>query len=509
MSDQLALLPAYLMAHLDLTLLALAGGILMSVPLGVAVHRMPRLERPVMSVASLIQTIPSLALLAIMVALLAALDMQSIGFLPALIGLTLYSLLPILRNTVAGLSQLDPAVTEAARSVGMTPRQRLWHVELPLALPIIVAGIRTATVWTVGMATLSTPVGAPSLGNYIFSGLQTRNLTAVLVGCVAAAALALLLDGLVGGLAMAIERRKRGLMFATLGTISALYLVTGTTAALTWLDSGGQPVRIGAKTFTEQYVLAEVLGGQIERSTGLDVEILPSLGSMVAFDALETGQIDAYVDYSGTIWATVMQRESTPESRDRVLTDVARYLEERDIIFVGALGFENTYALAMRTSESERLGISSISDLAPIAHALSLGADFEFFDRREWHDLVTVYGLEFRERRNMDPALMYSAVANGDVDIITAYATDGRIDSFDLRLLQDDGRAFPPYDAVMLVSAALQRERPEAVDALRSLVGQLSADRMRRLNGRVDQGGESASAVAATFLDDVQRGNTP
>lgn len=502
MSEQLALLPEYLTAHLELTLFALAAGILLSVPLGVAAHRMPRIQQPVLAVASVIQTIPSLALLAIMVAAFASLGLQSIGFWPAFIGLTLYSLLPILRNTVTGLSQVDPALTEAALAVGMTPWQRMWRVELPLALPVIIAGIRTATVWTVGMATLSTPVGAPSLGNYIFSGLQTRNLAAVLTGSVAAALLALLLDGLVGGLSVALERRNRRLAAATLAIIAALYLFTGVTAARSWLDPGVEPIRIGSKTYTEQYVLGEILAGQIRRETGLPVEVISSLGSTVAFDALETDQIDAYVDYSGTIWATIMQREAKPDTRDSVLEEVARYLEnERGVVFVGSLGYENTYALAMHETESERLGITRISELAPIAEGLSLGADFEFFDRREWRDLVDVYHLAFREHLNMDPSLMYAAVANGDVDVITAYSTDGRIDTFNLTLLEDDGGAFPPYDAVILVSSRMAREQPGAVEALRALVGRIDANRMRGLNNRVDQGGETPSEVARSFLD--------
>ena len=186
MSEQLALLPEYLTSHLQLTLLALLCSTAISLPLGVAITRVRWLETPVLALAGIIQTIPSLALLAIMVPLLASLQLQSIGFLPAFVGLTLYGVLPILRNTVTGIAGVNPAQREAARAVGMTEAQQLRRVELPLALPVIIAGLRTATVWTVGIATLSTPVGATSLGNYIFSGLQTRNYAAVLVGCVAA-----------------------------------------------------------------------------------------------------------------------------------------------------------------------------------------------------------------------------------------------------------------------------------------------------------------------------------
>ena len=255
-----------------------------------------------------IQTIPSLALLAIMVPALAALGFPSIGFLPAFIGLTLYSVLPILRNTVTGLAGVDPALIEAAQGVGMTPAQCLRRVELPLALPVILAGIRTSAVWTVGMATLSTPVGAPSLGNYIFSGLQTRNLAAVLVGCVAAAVLALCLDGLVRALGAAIASGNGvGRCRPAWSACSAVYTGHLRRSGLRARDGGR--VVVGAKTFTEQYILSEILAGQIRNATGAATEIVASLGSTVVFDALRAGEIDVYVDYSGTIWATIMRRE--------------------------------------------------------------------------------------------------------------------------------------------------------------------------------------------------------
>src|SRR5262245_13640559 len=248
--EQLALLPGYLAAHLGLTLVALALGVAVSVPLGVLVTRFRRFEAPVLGTASVIQTIPSLALLAFMVPALAAIGARSICYLPALIGLFLYSLLPVLRNTAVGLSSIDPAVLEAARGVGMTPGEQLRRVELPLALPVIVAGIRTAAVWTVGTATLSTPVGAPSLGDYIFSGLQTRNFTSVLVGCVASAALALLLDGLVRGLLVGVTRRSRRIVTLCLGGLG-LCAVFAAVPPLRSIMAAGRPVpvTIGAKTF--------------------------------------------------------------------------------------------------------------------------------------------------------------------------------------------------------------------------------------------------------------------
>jgi osmoprotectant transport system permease protein len=504
-SEQLALLPVYLTAHLQLTLLALLVGTAFSLPAGVLVGRVRWLERPVLGAASIIQTIPSLALLAIMVPALAALGVRSIGFLPAFIGLTLYSVLPILRNTVTGLAGVDPALVEAARGVGMTPAQRLRRVEMPLAMPVIVAGIRTATVLTVGVATLSTPVGAPSLGNYIFSGLQTRNLTAVLVGCVAAACLALCLDGLVRTLGAAIFGRKRLWTGVLLTLLGGLYLFTGVSFVREMRARDGGRVVIGAKTFTEQYILSRILAGHIEDVTGAATEVVSSLGSTVAFDALRIGEIDVYVDYSGTIWATIMRRETAAEGRAEVLDEVRRFLSERHgIEVVGALGFENAYALAMRREQAEEAGIQSITDLTAQARRLVIGGDYEFFGRPEWIAIRDTYRLMFAAQRTMDSSLMYQAVAGGDVDVISAFSTDGRIAAFDLLVLEDERGAIPPYDAVILAGPRLVRERPDVVAALRQLTGTIDAERMRRMNLAVDQDGASPAAVAEAFRRELR-----
>ena len=508
MSEQLALLPGYLTAHLQLTLFALLIGTAFSVPAGVLVTRMKWLDQPVLGTASVIQTIPSLALLAIMVPALAALGVRSIGFLPAFIGLTLYSVLPILRNTVTGLAGVDPALVEAARGVGMTPMQRLRRVELPLAMPVILAGIRTSTVLTVGVATLSTPVGAPSLGNYIFSGLQTRNLTAVLVGCVAAAVLAQVLDGLVRGLGAAFARRKRGWAAVVLTTIGLLYAYTGVSLVQDLGARDAGQVAVGAKTFTEQYILAEILAGQIAETTGAETEVVSSLGSTVAFDALRAEEIDVYVDYSGTIWATIMQRETVP-SRDAVLGEVTRFLrEEHGIEVAGALGFENAYALAMRRPQAEEMGVRGIDDLAAYARRLVIGGDYEFFGRPEWIAIRDTYGLAFASQLTMDSSLMYQAVASEQVDVISAFSTDGRIAALDLVVLDDERGAIPPYDALILAGPRLVRERPDVVAALRQITGTIDADRMRRMNLAVDQDGTSPASVAGSFLQELRAART-
>jgi osmoprotectant transport system permease protein len=460
-------------------------------------------ERTVVNAAAAVQTVPSLALLALMVPLLSALGFRSIGFLPAFIALILYSSLPILRNTVTGLAAIDATFKEAAQGVGMSPREQLLRVELPLALPFIMTGIRTGAVWTVGAATLATPVGADSLGNYIFTGLQTRNLAAVVVGCVSSAALALSLDGLTKLLQTGITDRKRRHMMAAIATFSALYLYAGGALAVDALKPERGVVVVGAKTFTEQYILSEILARRISTATGLGVELKQSLGSSVAFDALRTGSIDVYVDYSGTIWANVMKR-GTVGDRNGVLAEVSRELRDKySVTLVAPLGFENTYALAMHRTEAERLGVRSISDLVRVAPKLSIGGDYEFFGRPEWRDVRTRYGVTFREQRSMDASLMYQAVASKSVDVISAFSTDGRIAAFDLVVLKDDLGVIPPYDAVILAGPRLARSHPEVLDAFMKLRASVDPARMRSMNQSVDLEKRSPAKVAHDFLSSV------
>ena len=510
MSDLWAALPALALAHLELSLAALAIACALAIPLGVAIARRERIAGLVLGTAAVIQTVPSLALLALMVPLFAALgvvtaryfgfELRAIGAGPALVALVLYGTLPILQNSVAGLASVDRAAREAARAVGMTAGQSLARVEIPLALPVLVAGVRTAAVWIVGTATLSTPVGAPSLGNLIFSGLQTRRFASVWLGCVAAAALALVIDGAIRLLEAGLRTRRRSLRNAGLALLAMLAGTTATARLASAPASATPPLRIGAKSFTEQYVLAELLAGWLARD-GAVVETLPSLGSTVLFDALANGEIDLYVDYSGTLWTSVLGHGGAPPSRAAVLDDVRRELaERRGMRVAAALGFENTYALAMRADRARALGVARYGELARVAPSLELGADYEFLARPEWRALVAAYGFAFRATRSMDPSLMYQAAAAGEVDVISAFSTDGRIEAFDLAVLEDERGVIPPYDAVVLAGPRLARERPDLLRALAALEGAIDAASMRAMNAAVDQEGRAPAEVAREWL---------
>jgi osmoprotectant transport system permease protein len=503
-----ALLPGYLGQHVLVAASALVLGLAISLPLAVAASRSAAVRWPSLLVASLVQTIPSLALLALFYPLLLALSALSLaafgrgfaalGFLPSLLALTLYSMLPILRNGVAGLTGVDPAIVEAARGVGMTDRQRLLQVELPLAAPVIMAGVRTAAVWTIGAATLATPVGQTSLGNYIFSGLQTENWVYVLFGCGASAGLALAADQLLGLIESGLARRSRWRIVA-----GAVGLIVGTLAALAPLVSfGAGQARyvVGAKDFSEQYILADVMADAL-RKTGAAIEMKEDLGSTFAYHGLKAGEIDTYVDYSGTLWANILGRKDNP-GRQAVLDQLTRKLKARDgVVVLGSLGFENAYALAMRRSQAEKLGVTSLADLAAHAGQLTFGADLEFLSRPEWASVQGAYGLKFRKLDQYQPTFMYRALTSGQADVISAFSSDGRIAADDLVVLTDPKHALPPYDAVVLISPKRANDQ-RLIGALKPLLGKISVDAMRAANLTVDRDRDKVTpAQAAKALE--------
>jgi osmoprotectant transport system permease protein len=504
LAEAWARLPAYLGGHVAVSVTALMLGLAISLPLAlIAMHR-PALRNLLLGAASVVQTIPSLALLALFYPLLLGLaalcervfgaGFSALGFLPSVLALTLYSMLPVLRNTITGLQGVDAAISEAALGVGMTRRQSLTMVELPLALPVLMAGIRTAAIWVIGAATLSTPIGQTSLGNYIFTGLQTQNWVFVLFGCAAAAVFALAVDQLLALMEIGLTRRKRGWVMA--GALGLALVTVG--ALVPTLSQTRANYAIGAKPFAEQYVLAALIEQRL-RDAGLTATTREGLGSGVIFNALRAGEIDAYVDYSGTIWTNQMHRTDA-KPRAEVLTEMAGWLErEHNIKMLGGLGFENAYALAMPRGKAESLGIHSLADLAGRAQNLSIAGDYEFFGRPEWDAVRKTYGINFREQRQMQPEFMYAAVAHGEVDVIAGYTSDGRIAQFDLAVLDDPKHAIPPYDAVLLISP--QRMNDEAlISALRPLVETIDVTMIRGANLRASGDSNASPGEAARWL---------
>lgn len=503
-----ARLPDYLGAHVTVSLCALALGLIVSLPLALFARRRPGLRETLLGIASIAQTVPGLALLALFYPLLLAaasftatwlgFSFSAFGFLPAVLALALYAMLPVMRNTITGLQGVNPELLEAAKGVGMTERQSLTLVELPLALPTIMAGIRTAAVWVIGTATLSTPIGQTSLGNYIFSGLQTQNWIFVLFGCAASALLALAVDGALALIENGMRHRRKPLRMLV-GSMALLAI------ALLPLMGFARPQSayvVGAKTFTEQYILSALIAERL-RNAGLSAETRPGLGSSVIYEALRASEIDVYVDYTGTLWANQFHLGPAPP-RDEVLAILKQRLAQSGITLLGKLGFENAYALVMPRARAAALNIRSIADLAAQSRAMSIAGDYEFFSRPEWAALTQDYGLAFRTERQMQPDFMYAALVAGEVDVIAGYTSDGAIAADDLVVLSDPKRAIPPYDAIVLIAPS--RANDQALrDALAPLLGKISLATMRDANRRAAEGGRSGSVedIAAGILRSI------
>jgi osmoprotectant transport system permease protein len=361
------------------------------------------------------------------------------------------------------------------------------------------AGIRTSAVWVIGTATLATPIGQTSLGNYIFTGLQTQNWIFVIFGCVAAALLALAVDQLLALVQAGVTRRSS--VRTTLGALGLVVLIFA--ALLPGLARPQANFLVGAKTFTEQYVLASLVQQRLEAS-GLTASRRPGLGSNVLFDALASSEVDVAVDYSGTLWANRMQRHDVMP-REQLLDALSQWLQKtHGIQMLGSLGFENAYALAMTRKKAEALNIRSIADLTSHARDHTVAGDYEIFARPEWAALRKTYGLNFRAQRQMQPEFMYKAVADGEVDVIAAYTSDGQIPTYDLVALTDDRHAIPPYDAILLISPKRANDS-ELIAALRPLIGSIDVATMRAANARASNGSETPDTVARWLADEIAK----
>lgn len=491
LAELFAELPRCLGGHMLVTATSLAAGLAISLPLGIFASRRPLLAEWALSAAAVLQTIPTLALLALMVALLGG----RIGFWPAFLTLTLYSVLPILANSVVGLRGVDPALLEVADALGMTRWQRLWVVELPLATPVILTGVRTAAVLCVATATLATPIGQQTLGNYIFQGLNVRDTQRIVFGCVAASALAVTFDQLVRGLEVAIQQRSRS---RALAAALGLALIVGGGLAHPVAEAfQPRPVIVGSADYSEQHILGEAMAWLLARA-GVRAERKINMPQIVGLEAVCSGAVDCYVDYTGMIWTTKMKRP--PADRQTTLDGVAQWLRtEHGVECLGPLGFENAYCLAVRRETAKTLGLATLDDLAAHAASLRLADDTQFLQLDEWRRVRAAYGLEFRETRSMNIERMYDALRDREVDVISAYSTDGRIAAYDLVVLGDPRQAFPPYDAVLLVSreaAANERLR----QALLPLVHAIDTRRMTGANQRVDLEAWPVSSAAHELL---------
>jgi osmoprotectant transport system permease protein len=458
--------------------------------------------------ANIMQTVPSLALFGFLIPVnLILFDVRIVGGIgarTAIAALVLYSLLPIIRNTFTGISGVDPAIREAGRGMGMTDRQLLLQVELPLALGVIIAGVRVATVICVGTATIAAAIDAGGLGRYIFRGLRANDNMLILAGAVPAALIALVADLFLGFLERTIRFRGaashkiRKFLWPALATALALI---GFGAASFLRDYGAGRIAVGSKDFTEQIILGELLAQAIEAKTDLQVERRFDLGGNLAHQAMIAGEIDVYVEYTGTALLAILKNPSIKDPSEVYRQVKSSYAEQFGIEWTEPLGFNNTFAILVRADEARRDNLKTISDAARMSSRWRAGFGQDFMSRPDGYGGFTkAYRLNFKEVREMDLSLTYRALAEKQVDLIAGNSTDGLINRYGLVQLEDDLHYFPPYDAVPVVRHKALEDHPELREVLEQLGGILNVEEMRDLNYAADGEHRQAKDVVREFL---------
>ncbi len=491
-----------ILRHLALVVASTGIAVAAGVPLGVVSYRNPRLSGPLIGLANIVQTIPSLAMFGFLIPMPL---IGGIGAQAAVIALILYALLPVMRTTVSGLKGIDPSVREAGLAMGMTDRELLFQVELPLARASILAGVRVATVVGVGTATIAAAIGAGGLGEYIFRGVASVDSTVILAGAIPAAVLALTADfGLtrlekLSAPGRARTGKSRARAAAGAGGVVLLLIIGG----LYWAERSGGRIIIGSKDFTEQVILGELLAQTIERSTQTRVQRKFNLGdTLVCETAMRAGDLDLYVEYTGTALTAIFKQPVMLDSAE-VNRRVAASYAATGRAMLAPLGFNNTYVILVRGEDARRPELKTISDAAKYAPNWRAGFGSAFLDREDgYRGLVQAYGLRFRESPlAMNLSLTYLALAEKQVDLIAGDATNGLIAKLDLYALEDDRRYFPPYHAVPVIRSETLSRYPELRPVFDRLAGRVTDQEMRRMNYEADVERRDVSLIVKSFLE--------
>lgn len=515
--DQQQYIGLLLLSHIQLTLLSVAIAVCIGVPLGIYISERERLLRPVMGFANLAQAIPSLALLGFLV------PYMGIGAVTAVAMVVLYSLLPILKNTCTGLRNISADTLEAAKGIGMTDMQVLFKVRLPLALPVIMAGIRISSVTAVGLMTIAAYIGAGGLGTLVISGIQTDNPNMILAGAIPACCLALLMDFLMSKVETAVtpvslrpaskkmskeslERTKQH--HKRILAVAGMIVIISSGYLLSHEFLNKHDLRIGSKDATESVIIGNMLSDLIEAKTDLKVERKPALGgTMIAFEALRSGEIDLYPEYTGTGYSTILKNKLRPGfTPDEMYTLVKQQMRDtHQIELLESFGFNNTYVLAVTQATAAKYHLKTMTDLTRVSHNLRFGCSPEFAARDDGlPGIEKTYGMTFKSVNNFSGTLMYTAITSDNVDVITAFSTDGLLQKYDLVLLEDDKNFFPPYYMLPFVNGKTNAEYPEIAQALSVLNSAIDDATMQKLNYEVVEKGRDRAEVARTFL--LERG---
>ncbi|GGB00494.1 ABC transporter permease/substrate-binding protein [Macrococcus hajekii] len=483
-----------LIEHIQISFIALLIAMFIAVPLGILLTRREKIAEPIINIAAVMQTIPSLALLGLMIPLF------GIGRVPAIIALVIYALLPILRNTYTGIKEVDPSLKEAASGIGMNPFRRLTRVELPLAMPVIMAGIRTAMVLIIGTATLAAFIGAGGLGDLILLGIDRNNMSLILLGAIPAAILAIFFDVLL--------RYMQNLSYKKIGLVlGAIFLFALLMSIIPLFSKDKGQIELAGKLGTEPEIITHMYKQLIEDRTDVTVEVQPGLGkTSFLFNALKSGEIDGYLEFTGTVLGELVKETPKGNTEEAVYQQAKESIARQyDMALLDPMKYNNTYALAVKRSYAEEHGLKTISDLKKVEDKVRAGFTLEFNDREDGYKGVQKkYGIQLSNVKTMEPKIRYQAIESNKLDLIDAYSTDAELKKYDMVVLQDDQNLFPPYQGAPLLKKETVEKYPEVADALNELSGHITDEEMQQMNYDVAYKKKKAADVAHDYLKKQQ-----
>ena len=480
-----------LFEHLQISLLSLLLAVFIAVPLGIILVKLPKLKEWMLQLTGVFQTIPSLALLGLFIPVL------GIGKIPAVTALVIYALFPVLQSTITGLDSVDKNLQEAAEAFGMNRLERLRKFELPLAMPVIVSGVRTAAVLIVGTATLGALIGAGGMGSFILLGIDRNNTALILIGAISSAFLAILMNIVIKYL----ENKSLKKIL-----ISLIALITAT--ALSFIPSivpmmNTRRLLVAGKLGPEPEILINMYKELIEANSDIKVKLEPNFGkTSFLYEALKNKQIDIYPEFSGTITSSLLKNQVQVSNDPLEVYEAARegILNQDKLVYLKPMEYQNTYALAVKKDYANKYDLKTISDLSKVEDSAVAGFTLEFNDRDDGNKgLKSLYKLELNVK-TLEPNLRYQAINGGNVQIVDAYSTDSELIEYDLVVLEDDKQLFPPYQGAPLMRKDTLEKYPELEEILNKLAGQISAEEMSRMNYQVKVDKRSASEVAHEYL---------
>lgn len=483
--------------HLQISAIAIVFATIVGVSIGILIAEKRKASSLTLGIISFLYTIPSISMLGFLI------PVTGIGNTSAIIALSIYALLPIIRSTYTGITGVEEDILEAARGMGSTAAQILWRIKLPLAMPVILSGFKNMVVMTIALAGIAPFIGAGGLGVAIYRGITTNNLTMTLAGSLAVAVLAFVFDILMNILESFFTKRKHSRkQKRAVAVVLLCILLAGCTTMLT-IPSKKDTIHIATKPMTEEFIIGEMLKQLIEDRTDLSVEITKGVGGGTSniHPAMVKGDFDMYPEYTGTSWSFVLKKKEIPEHDILYKELVREYKQQYHLEWTGLYGFNNTYGIAVTKETAQRYHLKTYADLASVSSRMSFGAEYDYYERDDGYDaMVKANDFHFKKSIDLDIGLKYDALLKKEVDAILVFTTDGRISDPDIVVLQDENNYFEKYYAGTVVREETLATYPQLRSVLELLNGQITEKEMAEMNNDVETKGRNEADVARDFL---------